>query len=180
VQRPCHAALLIPLALVTLAGCGARASGPAAPSSLEQPTGVQLDEIVGPTESGTFAPVGPPLGPPTRVDAGGHCIIDLHQGYQVAGGLTGSFEIDYRIITYGPCPVGPPVPGAYAEDWIAHGTFAGTVHGAPASASLSYTGHAKAGGEVQGRIVLSDGLEGQLRVLGDFDDGELAYRGPVQ
>jgi hypothetical protein len=157
VQRPCHAALLIPLALVTLAGCGARASGPAAPSSLEQPTGVQLDEIVGPTESGTFAPVGPPLGPPTRVDAGGHCII-----------------------TYGPCPVGPPVPGAYAEDWIAHGTFAGTVHGAPASASLSYTGHAKAGGEVQGRIVLSDGLEGQLRVLGDFDDGELAYRGPVQ
>jgi hypothetical protein len=30
---------------------------------------------VGSRVSGTFAPMGPPLAPPVRVDAGGHCII---------------------------------------------------------------------------------------------------------
>jgi len=80
-------------------------------------------ETRGETEaSGLFAPAGPPLEQPVRVDAGGSCVVDLRQAYVISGPLSGSLDIDYRILVHGPCEV-PPVIGKYDEEWIAHGTF---------------------------------------------------------
>lgn len=132
-----------------------------------------------PEASGTFAPAGPPPEPPRRVDAGGGCIVDLRQAYVVSGTLSGSLEVDYRIIVYGPCEV-PPVIGKYDEAWIAHGTFTGTIDDAAASGSLFYTAQVRAGGDVEGRIVLGGGLTGELAVSGNFGDGKLSYRGWVK
>lgn len=81
--------------------------------------------------SGTFAPAGPPLEQPVRVDAGGSCVIDLRQSYDISGTLSGSLEIDYRIIVYSPCVTA--APGKYDEQWIAHGVFTGTIDGATTS-----------------------------------------------
>jgi len=103
-------------------------------------------------------------------------VIDLRQAYSVAGTLVGTLEVDYRILTSGPCEA---APGTHDETWIAHGTFTGTANGSPASASLSYTANVEAGGEVDGRIVLGQGLEGELRVRGNFSDGKLAYDGEL-
>jgi hypothetical protein len=96
----------------------------------------------------------------------------------MSGTLTGSLDIDYRIIVYGPCEM-PPTFGKYNEEWIARGYFSGTVMGKPGRGSFSYTAKVKAGGEVDGLIVLGDGLEGELAVSGNFNEGRLSYSGRV-
>lgn len=127
--------------------------------------------------TGTFSPSGPPLAPPTRVDAGESCVIDLIQTYSITGSLSGFLEADYRIRVAGGC--GAPI-GTFDEQWIAHGTFTGTLDGAPASGRFSYTARAEAGGKVEGRIVFGQGLQGTLSIHGNFGDGYLSYDGHVE
>lgn len=129
--------------------------------------------------AGTFAPSGPPSEQPVRIDAGGSCVIDLKQAYDMSGTLSGSLEIDYRILVYGPCEV-PPVLGKYDEEWIAHGRFSGEADGSAASGTLIYTAHVAAGGNVDGRMVLRGATDGVLAVSGNFADGKLSYRGRVE
>jgi len=128
--------------------------------------------------SGAFVPAGPPLEQPVRVDAGGGCVVELKQAYEISGTLSGSLEIDYRILVHGPCEE-PPVLGKYDEEWIAHGTFTGTIGDAAASGTLTYTAVVQAGGEVEGRMLLGGGLDGELAISGNFGNGELSYRGRV-
>lgn len=127
--------------------------------------------------TGTFSPSGPPLEPPTRVDAGESCVVDLTQDYSVTGSLSGSLEADYRILVAGGC--GAPI-GTFDEQWIAHGTFTGTLDGAPASGRFSYTARVKAGGGVEGRMVFGQGLQGTLSIDGNFGGGYLSYDGHVE
>lgn len=132
----------------------------------------------GTVASGIFAPAGPPQEQPRRVDAGGNCIVDLKQTYDVSGTLSGSLEIDYRILVHGPCEL-PPMIGKYNEEWIAYGTFTGTIDGSAASDSFIYTAQVRGGGDVEGRILLAGDLKGELAVSGNFADGELSYHGHV-
>ena len=125
---------------------------------------------------GTFKPSGPPQRQPVRVDAGESCVVDVEQAYFVNGTLSGTFDIDYRILVDGPC--GFPV-GTFDEEWIARGRFAGTINGVSTSAGFTYTAMVKAGGQIDGLIVLGQGLEGDLRVHGSFGDGKLAYAGQL-
>lgn len=127
--------------------------------------------------TGTFAPSGPPLEPPTRSKAGESCVVDLTQPYSVTGSLSGSLEVDYRILVAGGC--GAPI-GTFDERWIAHGTFTGTLDGTPASARFSYTARVVVGGTVEGRMVFGQGLRGELRIHGNFADGYLSYEGHVE
>jgi hypothetical protein len=142
-------------------------------------TGKAIAAIHSTKAKGTFAPDGPPLEPPDRVDAGGCCIVDIRQAYDISGTLSGSLEIDYRIIVYGPCEV-PPILGKYNESWIAHGTFLGTINGSSTSGTLTYTAQVKAGGEVEGRMMFNGGIYGEVTVSGNFDDGKLSYIGCVK
>jgi hypothetical protein len=125
---------------------------------------------------GTFAPAGPPLETPTRNEIGTGCIVELKQAYSVTGTLTGKFEIDFRILVYGPC--GEP-PGTYDEEWIASGSFIGNVNGLPGSGKFTYTAIVKVGGDVDGKIIFGDGIEGELIVKGNFKDRKLSYNGEI-
>lgn len=137
------------------------------------------ESTTGDTEvSGTFAPGGPPSGQPVRIDAGGSCVIDLKQDYDMSGTLSGSLEIDYRILVYGPCEV-PPVLGKHDEQWIAYGRFSVEADGVASSGTLTYTARVRAGGDVVGRMVLRGSMNGTLAVSGNFADGRLSYRGRV-
>lgn len=127
--------------------------------------------------TGTFAPSGPSLEPPKRLDSGESCVIDLTQPYSVKGSLNGALKVDYRILVAGGC--GAPI-GTFDERWIAHGTFTGTLDGASASARFSYTARVEAGGIVEGRVVFGQGLQGKLRIHGNFEDGYLSYEGRVE
>lgn len=127
--------------------------------------------------AGWLAPAGPPSAPPARVAAGDQCIVDTTQAYDVTGDLTGTAEIDYRIFVDGEC--GEPA-GTFDEHWIAHGTLRGSFDGAPATSHFSYTAQVRAGGAVDGRLVLGQGLRGELHIHGRFDDGRLAYDGRVR
>lgn len=105
-------------------------------------------------------------------------MVELRQAYDISGTLSGSLEIDYRILVYGPCEV-PPVIGKYDEEWVAHGTFTGTIDGSATSGSLTYTARVRAGGDVEGRILLGGGLNGKLAVSAIFGVGKLSYHGWV-
>ena len=165
----CHAAqyhvLLLGVTLLA-AGCGRE-------HSRDKP----VDSAGSVAASGALAPVGPPLAAPARTNAGGSCIIDMVQSYTMSGTLAGTVEIDYRILVAGPC--GSPL-GTYDEDWIAHGTFMGTVDGTAGTGAFSYVAGVKAGGDVDGRIAFGQGLTGELLVQGNFGDGQLSYSGWVR
>ena len=126
---------------------------------------------------GTFAPSGPPSDPPRRVHAGGACIVDLEQRYEVTGTLSGRMVVEYRILVHGPC--GTP-PGSVEERWIANGVFEGTVQGDTVSATFWYTASVRAGGTVEGELVFSGGIEAELEVTGRFSDGYLSYSGRLR
>lgn len=127
--------------------------------------------------SGTFSPAGPPVAAPVRVDAGPTCIVDLSQRYEVGGDLTGRMEIDFRILVHGTC--GAPA-GTYDEEWIAHGTFDGSLNRETASGSFVYTADVRSGGEVRGRMVFGGAIEGALTIVGNFSDEELSYSGALR
>ena len=126
--------------------------------------------------SGFFKPNGKPIKAPVKIDAGESCIIDLIQGYSISGDISGSIEMNYRIIVYGKC--GSP-PGTYNEEWIAHGIFKGTIIGEKTNAKLSYTAKVKAGGDVNGLIIFGQGTKAKLLITGNFSDGKLLYKGEV-
>ena len=136
------------------------------------------DNLVKPPDgieaSGSFTPTGAPPQPPVKIEVGKSCLVDLKQSYSISGTLSGIMMIDYRILVYGPCGV---PPGTFDEDWIAHGTFTGTANGSAVSGKLSYVAKVQAGGNVEGRISLGQGLRGELQVRGNFSDGSLAYTG---
>lgn len=130
----------------------------------------------GDTASGTFSLANPPSRPPVRTPAGAGCVIELTQTYTVSGAMRGFFGVDYRIFVDGPC--GEP-PGAFDEEWIAVGTFDGTLREREATGAFRYTARVRAGGDVNGRIVFGQGMAGELTVRGNFGDGGLSYVGSV-
>jgi len=132
------------------------------------------EAIPGVRAAGSLTPEGPPVGSPVRVNAGKGCVVDIRQRYAITGTLSGSVEIDFRILVAGPC--GSPA-GTFDEEWIAHGEFVGTVNGGAATGSFSYVARVRVGGDVEGRIVFGQGLTGDLSVHGNFRDGSLSYEG---
>ena len=130
-----------------------------------------------PRAEGTLRPLGSPREAPSRTDAGGSCIVDLVQEYELSGTLSGSATIDYRILVRGPC--GSP-PGTFPEEWIAHGKLTGMLNENEATATFTYIAQVALGGQVDGKIVLGDGLDGQLEVAGRFADRRLRYAGWVR
>lgn len=127
--------------------------------------------------AGEFSPSGPPRKKPERIEAGKSCIVDLIEPYTISGTLSGTIEFNYRILVKGPC--GSP-PGTFDEEWIAYGKFEGRINGSNASGEMRYTATVKAGGEVDGHIVIGQGLNAQLNVHGNFKDGKLSYKGQIE
>lgn len=128
------------------------------------------------TITGFLIPNGKPLEVPTRINAGENCIIDLIQPYSISGDISGSIEINYRIIVLGEC--GSP-PGTYDEEWIAYGLFKGSFKGKNMSAKFSYTAQVKAGGDVKGVIIFGQGIKVKLKISGNFNEGKLLYMGEI-
>ena len=127
--------------------------------------------------TGEFSPSGTPENKPERIDAGNSCIVDLIQSYSLSGTISGKVDFNYRILVKGPC--GSPA-GTFDEEWIAYGKFKGKINNKSAFGNMSYTAKVKSGGEINGIIVLGQGLEGELSVYGNFSDGKLSYKGVIK
>lgn len=126
--------------------------------------------------SGTIKPNGHPVTRPVRVESGKDCIVDLIQPYTISGTLSGSLEINYRIIVHGPC--GEPA-GTYDEEWIAYGTFSGNIKGAPTEGKFTYVAKVRESGNIDGRIVFGQGIDAELQVKGNLKDDMLYYKGSI-
>ena len=126
--------------------------------------------------TGTIKPNGVPKEPPSRVEAGESCIVDLTQTYTVTGTLSGMFEINFRIIVHGPCT---EPPGTYDEEWIAYGIFSGILNNTQTDGKFTYIAKVGEGGNIDGKIVFGQGISGELKVKGNFKDGKLSYNGTI-
>lgn len=111
-----------------------------------------------------------------RTEIGSVCIVDLDQGYDLSGTLSGSMKINFRIIIDGPC--GSP-PGTFNEEWIAHGDYSATISNLAVQGSLVYIATVEDGGSVSGELRLVGGATGTLVVTGDFRDGFMEYSGSL-
>lgn len=139
---------------------------------------VMSDHLVTGTKAyGSLVPDGSPIEKPERINTGKNCIVNLVQPYKITGTLNGTITFNYRILIKGPC--GSP-PGTYSEEWIAYGSFKGEINKNVVSAEMSYTAKVKAGGEIEGKILSGNGLEGELRIYGNFSNGKLLYTGIIK
>jgi hypothetical protein len=55
-------------------------------------------------------------------------------------------------------------PGTFPDVFRSELAFEGTVDGEPARANMLYMGRVQPGGQIAGRLVLSDGVRGKLEV----------------
>jgi hypothetical protein len=69
-------------------------------------------------------------------------------------------------------------PGTYPDVFRSELAFAGTVDGEPARANVRYMGRSQPGGQIAGRLVLSNGVQGVLEVEAQVAVGG-EYRGSV-
>ena len=123
--------------------------------------------------SGTMDREGYPKTPLDKENAGGGCIVDVTQEHSVSGSMSGTLEIDYRLLIAGSCESQAEMDD---QEWIAHGVFEGMVDDSSRAASFSYVGEVKDGGNLEGTIVFSGGLVVELRIMGSFCDAPLCYR----
>jgi len=69
-------------------------------------------------------------------DEDGAAIRSRSHSNDMSGTLSGSLEIDYRILVHGPCEV-PPAPGKHDGEWIAYGRFNVEADGLARSGTLT-------------------------------------------
>lgn len=162
---------LLQVLTVVIATCSAGCGGDDSNVQEEREAAVR-----GIRAAGALTPEDAPGEPPVRIDAGGSCVVDVKQSYTISGTLTGSVEVDFRILVAGPC--GSPA-GTFDEEWIAHGEFNGAMNGTAAEGRFNYVARVRAGGDVEGTIQFGQGLAGELTVHGNFGEGRLSYDGWV-
>jgi hypothetical protein len=95
------------------------------------------------------------------------CILDVDLPYQFTGNLVGIATLHWRVVSHGPCPVGP---FQYNENLKARGTFVGTVDGKEGSFDLIFVGKSwpVASGELAltANIVILSGTGGLANLHG--------------
>lgn len=102
----------------------------------------------------TFTPVG------SRT-----CLLEVEGRLVFTGTLEGEAPGKTTALVFGPCSdVATTPPGTFPDLFRSELHFAGTVDGAAATADLVYVGITREGGAIDAVLVLSNGLEGTLRV----------------
>jgi hypothetical protein len=104
---------------------------------------------------------------------GNHCIVQVEGSLSFTGTLVGDAPGMTTARIFASCEeVLANPPGTFPDVFRSELEFDGTVNGLPAQASMVYHGRAAAGGQIDARILLSDGLQGVLHA-----DAQLAVGG---
>jgi len=118
--------------------------------------------------------------------AGNTCILDVDLPYQFSGDLEGIATLHWRVVSHGPCPVGP---FQYNENLKARGTFVGMVGDKEGSFDLIFVGKSWPADPgdlaLTANIVILSGtgelanLHGVLEVSYIMGDGFDSYSGQI-
>lgn len=121
---------------------------------------------------GTFAiALDDPTGVLVEPVQGGKCELTGASTLTFSGALAGSAHGTSSVLIFAPCSeatVNPP--GTYFDLFSFEGTFSGTVHGAAATGTLSYSGVTRPGGDIDNALMkLRDGAWATLHADAGLD-----------
>jgi hypothetical protein len=115
----------------------------------------------------------------TLTPRGRNCLLQVEGRLVFTGTIEGAATGQTSALVFAPCSdVATSPPGTYPDVFRSELAFAGTVDGEPARANVRYMGRSQPGGQIAGRLVLSNGVQGVLEVEAQVAVGG-EYRGSV-
>ena len=115
----------------------------------------------------------------TLTPRGRNCLLQVKGQLVFSGTIEGTATGTTSALVFAPCSqVATSPPGTFRDVFKSELRFEGTVDGEPARANVLYMGRVQPGGQIEGRLVFSNGVAGRLEV-----DAQVAvggeYRGSV-
>ena len=99
----------------------------------------------------------------TLTPRGSNCLLEVEGQLVFTGTIEGTATGRTSALVFASCAdVATSPPGTYPDVFKSELTFEGTVDGEPAEANVLYMGRVQVGGEIDGRLVFSNGVEGVL------------------
>src|SRR5687768_3714415 len=118
----------------------------------------------------------------TLTPRGRNCLLQVKGELVFTGTIQGKGTGQTTALVFAPCSqVATTPPGTFRDVFKSELTFEGTVDGRPARANVLYMGRVKPGGDIDGRLIFSNGVSGKLDVVarvavgGDYS-GSLVVR----
>jgi hypothetical protein len=131
--------------------------------------------------TGTASFVGPPdeRNVATRSNT---CHLEVHTSKQFEGTIEGMAPMVLNIVVNHFCDGMPP--DTYAHQWVASGTFTGTVDSVPGAFDFAYVAQIEAGGELNGKFIIIEGAGGLANLRGIINEtgpllGTTSYSGQL-
>ena len=101
----------------------------------------------------------------TLAARGSNCLLQVHGRLVFTGTIVGTANGETSALEFAPCDqVAVHPPGTYPDVFKSVATFDGTIGGQPAHSNLLYMGRVQVGGAIDGRLVFSNGVAGELAV----------------
>ena len=101
----------------------------------------------------------------TLTPRGRNCLLQVNGQLVFTGTIEGVATGQTSALVLAPCAdVATTPPGTFPDVFKSELVFEGTVDGEPARANLLYMGRVQPGGQIEGRLVLSNGVQGRLEV----------------
>jgi hypothetical protein len=115
----------------------------------------------------------------TLTPRGSNCLLQVEGRLVFPGTIEGTATGQTSALVFAPCSdVATSPPGTYPDVFRSELVFEGTVDGEPAGANVLYMGRVQPGGQIAGRLILSNGVQGRLEVEAQVAVGG-EYRGSV-
>lgn len=128
--------------------------------------------------SGTFAAL-VDFSTLTLTSRGRNCLLEVNGQLVFSGTIEGTGTGRTSALVFASCDeVASTPPGTYPDVFRSRLVFEGTIGGEPAAANLLYRGRVQPGGQIEGRLVFSNGVRGRLEAEAMVAVGG-EYRGAV-
>jgi hypothetical protein len=118
----------------------------------------------------------------TLTPRGENCLLQVDGRLVFTGTIVGTATGHTSALEFAPCDqVALHPPGTFPDVFRSVATFDGTIAGLPAHSDLLYMGRVQVGGAIDGRLVFSKGVAGELDVnsivaVGGTYSGSLVVR----
>jgi hypothetical protein len=101
----------------------------------------------------------------TLTPRGSNCLLEVEGRLVFTGTIEGAATGQTSALVFAPCAdVATSPPGTYPDVFKSELAFEGMVDGEPARANVLYMGRVQPGGQIEGRLILSNGVQGRLEV----------------
>src|SRR5918999_1152048 len=99
----------------------------------------------------------------TLTPRGRNCLLRVNGQLVFTGTIEGTATGQTSALVFAPCSdVATTPPGTFRDVFKSELVFEGTVDGEPSQANVLYMGRVQPGGQIEGRLIFSKGVQGRL------------------